>query len=261
MKKILALLMSSAMVLSLAACSGDSAKTPEQLYDEAVAKSANLSAMDAEMDISMNMDMGGMTMGLTMAADMQMKKASNTDVELAMVMTTSLMGQQVRMEKYFKDGYLYINDGAGTMAKAPFEYSEVADSMTMNSATSRDFMDKLEMIEENGNYTFNYTISSDKISSYLDEAMAGMDDLLGDTGSLSISEMSGKCIVDKDLNVLSDNVHMVMDITSEGQTMKVTMDLGIKYNAVGDSVTVNFPSDLDSYVEVDHDQLESALAA
>ena len=48
----------------------------------------------------MNMDMGGMTMGLTMAADMQMKKASNTDVELAMVMTTSLMGQQVRMEEY-----------------------------------------------------------------------------------------------------------------------------------------------------------------
>ena len=46
-----------------------------------------------------------------------------------------------------------MNDGAGTKVKAPFEYSEIAGQATMNTATSRDFMDKLEMTEdENGNY-------------------------------------------------------------------------------------------------------------
>ena len=38
-----------------------------------------------------------------------------------------------------------MNDGAGTKVKAPFEYSEIAGQATMNTATSRDFMDKLEM--------------------------------------------------------------------------------------------------------------------
>lgn len=260
MKKMLALLMSGIMVLSLAACSGDTAKTPEELYDEAVAKSANLSAMDAEMDITMDMDMGGMTLGMTMTADMQTKKVSDTDVQMAMVMKTAILGQEVSIEEYFKDGNLYMNDGMGTKVMAPIDYSVVADSVQMNSATSRDFMDHLEMIEQEGNYVFNYTISTDKLDDYLASAMGDMEEMLGDTGSYTISEMSGQCIVDKDLNVLSDNVHMVMDMTMEGQTMSIAMDLGIKYNAIGDDVVVNFPEDLDSYTEVDPEMLAGAMA-
>lgn len=38
MKRIFAVLMSTALVLSLAAC-GQSAKTPEEIYDEAILKS------------------------------------------------------------------------------------------------------------------------------------------------------------------------------------------------------------------------------
>ena len=39
MKRFLAVLMSTAMVLSLAACSQETAKTPEEIYDEALVKS------------------------------------------------------------------------------------------------------------------------------------------------------------------------------------------------------------------------------
>ena len=46
MKRILAVLMSTAMVLSLAACSQETAKTPEEIYDEALVKSMSLDALD-----------------------------------------------------------------------------------------------------------------------------------------------------------------------------------------------------------------------
>lgn len=45
MKRILAVLMSTAMVLSLAACSQETAKTPEEIYDEALVKSMSLDAL------------------------------------------------------------------------------------------------------------------------------------------------------------------------------------------------------------------------
>lgn len=179
-----------------------------------------------------------------------------------MVMNTSILGQEVVIEEYFKDGYLYMNDGAGTKVKAPFEYSEIAGQATMNTATSRDFMDKLEMTEdENGNYVFNYTIAQDKMNEYLSDALEGMDELVGDTGSYTIGEMTGTCVIDKDYNVLSDKVHMVMNMTAEGQEVAMSVDVSIVYNAVGDAVTVSFPDDLDSYTEVDHDLLAGALAA
>ena len=62
MKRILAVLMSTAMVLSLAACSQETAKTPEEIYDEALVKSMSLDALDGDMEIAMDMDMGGMTL-------------------------------------------------------------------------------------------------------------------------------------------------------------------------------------------------------
>ena len=252
MKRILAVLMSTAMVLSLAACSQETAKTPEEIYDEALVKSMSLDALDGDMEIAMDMDMGGMTLGMKMSADMQIKKISDTESEMAMVMNTSILGQEVVIEEYFKDGYLYMNDGAGTKVKAPFEYSEIAGQATMNTATSRDFMDKLEMTEdENGNYVFNYTIAQDKMNEYLSDALEGMDELVGDTGSYTIGEMTGTCVIDKDYNVLSDKVHMVMNMTAEGQEVAMSVDVSIVYNAVGDAVTVSFPDDLDSYTEVD----------
>ena len=255
MKRILAGLMSTAMVLSLAACSQETAKTPEEIYDEALVKSMSLDALDGDMEIAMDMDMGGMTLGMKMSADMQIKKISDTESEMAMVMNTSILGQEVVIEEY-------MNDGAGTKVKAPFEYSEIAGQATMNTATSRDFMDKLEMTEdENGNYVFNYTIAQDKMNEYLSDALEGMDELVGDTGSYTIGEMTGTCVIDKDYNVLSDKVHMVMNMTAEGQEVAMSVDVSIVYNAVGDAVTVSFPDDLDSYTEVDHDQLAGALAA
>ena len=63
MKRILAVLMSTAMVLSLAACSQETAKTPEEIYDEALVKSMSLDALDGDMEIAMDMDMGGMNSG------------------------------------------------------------------------------------------------------------------------------------------------------------------------------------------------------
>ena len=52
MKRILAVLMSTAMVLSLAACSQETAKTPEEIYDEALVKSMSLDALDGDMEIA-----------------------------------------------------------------------------------------------------------------------------------------------------------------------------------------------------------------
>lgn len=42
--------------------------------------------------------------------------------------------------------------------------------------------------DENGNYVFNYTIAQDKMNEYLSDALEGMDELVGDTGSYTIGD-------------------------------------------------------------------------
>lgn len=57
MKRILAVLMSTAMVLSLAACSQETAKTPEEIYDEALVKSCRWMRWEAIWRSPWSMDM------------------------------------------------------------------------------------------------------------------------------------------------------------------------------------------------------------
>ena len=261
MKKLLALLLGATLALSMTGCSSEEALTPEEIYDQAIAKSQELDAVDGDMTISMDMDMGGMSLSMGMDARIQLKNATSGDMEMAMILSTDVLGTSMQVEEYFKDGYFYMSDGT-TKVKAPFDYSEVAGQAQMNTATARDFMEKLEMTEdENGNYVFTYSIAQDRLNDYLDGALEGMDDILGETGSFVINEMNGTCVIDKEYNVISDNVHMDMDMTAEGQSLGYVMDISIEYNAVGDAVTVSFPDDLDSYEEVDHDVLAGAMAA
>lgn len=256
-KKLMAALLGIAMVFTLTACSGDSAKTPEEIYDAAVAKAAKNDSIDADMKVGFDMDMGGMSIGMNMDMSVQMKKAGG-DMQMALKMNTALLGQELNMAQYYKDGYYYIDDGMGTKVKTNMS-AEMAAAQAQNAnlstGTSRDMMDKFEMTEEDGNYVFHYTIAEDKIQQYLDEALGAMADQLPVGADMNISNMSGVATVDKDGNIISDKVQMTMEMSMEGQKIVMDMNMDIEYKNVGQTVSVEYPADLDTYTEVSAEDL------
>ena len=114
MKKILALLMAMAMLVSAAGCqSKGSGKemSAEEVYKSAMEKTNALQDTDMTMNMDMNMAVGGEE--LTISSDIALKAAGLTTEEMQMNMSMGmeLMGQAVDMNMYYKDGYFYTEDG------------------------------------------------------------------------------------------------------------------------------------------------------
>ena len=269
MKRVLALLACAALALSLTACSGgeeaeqqSAALTPEEIYDQAVARVEESSAIDADLTVDLTVSLEGVSLSTAMTSGVQVRQVDEETYELATVMTTETMGSGTYLEEYFKDGYFYLTDGS-TKLKAPFTFQEISGQIQITSPTTRDSMETLAMTEdENGNYVFAYTIPADQVDAMIRENMgSSIQELIGDTGSFTVTEMGGTCVVDPELNFLGEEVRLVMDMDISGDVITLNLQSSATYNAIGDAVTVQFPEDLDDYIEVEHDAVAEALGA
>ena len=136
MKKILALLMAMAMLVSAAGCqSKGSGKemSAEEVYKSAMEKTNALQDTDMTMNMDMNMAVGGEE--LTISSDIALKAAGLTTEEMQMNMSMGmeLMGQAVDMNMYYKDGYFYT-EMAGQKAKQAMDVEAAVDQVEDSTA-------------------------------------------------------------------------------------------------------------------------------
>ena len=248
MKKFLALTLAGAMVLTFAACGQTKKKTAEEVYAEAVAKNAALTSTQANMTMDLDMDMGGMSLGMKMDMVMKMKKADDK-FEMAMTGGTTVMGQSIDMAVYYKDGYNYTN-AMGTKVKQAMDLEAIAkqaESMTMDSAP----VENLTMTEADGVTTLTYTISQDKMKEYFDQAMSTAgENAIPEGTEMNFESMNGTATVNKDGYITAETVDMVFAMMMEGQEVKATVKVDLTYVDPGQDFEIEFPEDLDTYIEV-----------
>ena len=250
MKKFLALTLAGAMVLTFAAC-GQTKKTAEEVYAEAVAKNAALTSTQANMTMDLDMDMGGMSLGMKMDMVMKMKKADDK-FEMAMTGGTTVMGQSIDMAVYYTDGYNYTN-AMGTKVKQAMDLEAIAkqaESMTMDSAPV-EYLENLTMTEADGVTTLTYTISQDKMKEYFDQAMSTAgENAIPEGTEMNFESMNGTATVNKDGYITAETVDMVFTMVMEGQEVKTTVKVDLTYVDPGQDFEIEFPEDLDTYIEV-----------
>lgn len=253
MKKTMAFLLSAVMVLSLTACSGGSKGDPKQIYTDAMTKTAALKAQQMDIDMDIDMDMGDLSMGMKMKMGAQVKMDGDKP-EMALEVSTSMLGEEMKLNYYYKENYLYLN-AMGETAKVAMDADEAMGEtgVTTNTMNAVDIMDKFEMTEtEDGNYQFDYTIKDAAMKQTLAQALAQQEDM-GNLfeGDVNFKAMSGTAVVSKDGYFLSDKMTMEFDMSMDGQSMSVTMVLDAKYKDPGKDFTITYPADLDSYPEAD----------
>lgn len=253
MKKFLSTVLSMMMVLSLAGCGGGKKVDPKELYDTASKKASEMTSMDMDYDMTMTMAQGGESIDVTMSMNMKMDGINTEDMRYLATGTTSAMGQDVDMQMYYADGYYYMETMGQKMKYAMDvnalmeQVQQSVEGANMDSSYLKDISAK----EDGDNQILTFTADASKMDSYVQDVMSAMGSAANMEGvSYTIKEVSGESVVNKDGYFTTAKIKMVMEMTMQGETMNVDMNMNAVYNNPGQPVTITEPN-LDGYTEID----------
>ena len=95
--------------------------------------------------------------------------------------------------------------------------------------------------------TYTVVMPGSLLTSMTESVIGSMGQVEG-LDNMSISNVT--VVVTFEDGVLSAiAMNMPMSVTAEGQTVEITADIEMTINAIGNDVVIEFPADLDTYVE------------
>ena len=222
-------------------------------------------AMTMAMDMEMTYQ--GETMPAFMNLDISMIIDSD-NIELAMVMETSVDGENVAMEIYVDGSDIYIS-AEGQKLKVPLGEDvgmDINDLMSMADLGEMADMSGypiymvkgLTKASEDGLTAYTFEISGGSMTAIVEEVFAMLGGSMGidSVGDITVGDIAVAYYFDDAgaLKRLDMSIDMSMDV--EGSPMSIQMALECEIIAMGDGVEVKYPDDLDTYMD-----LEALMAA
>lgn len=258
-KRLLSLVTVVAMLFAITACGEDKEQKAIDKVNAAFAKTAEADAngIDADLTIDAKGKLDGKDEEIS--ADMSIKlnmpedKKDIKKMEMAMPMKLKVSGQDVNMNLYVKNGWVYTNL-MGLKSKAPLEEDEYFKIFTETGD------DTLEIKKE---YVDSAKIDGDKviIDFNLAKLIASLEEEDDDIDAEDIKEAEEqieKFTVEFDIQ---DDVIKGMkgdfkyvgdnDDDEEDDADDLTVTFELKLNKIGDIGNIKFPKDLNTYVSGD----------
>lgn len=261
MKKVLALVLSAAMVLSMTAC-GSKEKAPDakEIYKEAVKKNSELKSMDMTTKMAMKIKMGEESMDMNMDMDIKVDQMNTEQMKYYAETTTTMLEETMDMVIFYTDGYYYM-DAMGQKVKYPMDLADMMEQVEqagLGEELDVEWMKELTATKDGDNQILKFVADPAKMDEYVREVMAatsasaGLDDM-----DMTIKGVSGEYVVNKDGYYTAMKMNMDIDVSSQGQTMNMVMDMDATINNPGQEVTVTLPS-TDDFVEVSPEAMQQA---
>lgn len=253
MKKTAALLMAAAMAASMMACG----KSPEEIFNEASAKSAEMK--DIDMDMSMVISMAVEEVNMDINMDMNLK-ASDMNTEEMLYLAEGKVGvaaagaeQAMDMKTFYADGYCYT-ETMGEKIKYAMDLESMMETVAQNNMASTGMkaedMLELEMTKDGDNKVFTFTADPEKINDTMAASLSSMTEQLGTDAEVKITGITGVCTVNKDGYYTNMTMNMTYEMTMMGMTLTATGDVETTLNNPGAAVEVTLP-DTEGYTEVE----------
>ena len=199
---------------------------------------------------------GSMDMDMSMIID-------GTKMELAMVMEAFAMDEEVTAEMYMTGGYIYISSD-GQKLKIPLDAAmgDLGDIMAMAemtnminpSLTPPYLVSNIKISTHDDLATFSVVASGSSLSaSLMDEVFASFGI---DSGLAGLSESPDGTVVmtytaDGDGIPTKMGITMSKDVDADGTPVTKTVTIEIVFKAIGEDVKIDFPSDLNTYIDLD----------
>ena len=255
MRKFFTMMISITLCFTmLAGCGSRDAYALYQAMNEAL---ADVTSLDADMTINIQVTEDDETFTMIMDGNVKTIMHSDTDIDMHMVLTTSLHGdgynESDTVTAFFTNGYIYM-DMDGFRIRQAMNLDEAMEMA--NTVETLDFVQDavIESSVSNisGGRRLELTLDGSVIPE-INDLMADMGAMPGGMEDLGISVSLGNVIVEADVdsNNMLKSYRMVTDMTMEidGYTSTTTIDMTLTVNSFND-VVINFPDDLDDYMDM-----------
>lgn len=244
-QRILSLASALALATLLAGCG---AKTPQDVYADAVKKQAELQDMHTISDIDMNVSAMGISMPVAMTLDALVKSSGQTDMQMQMDMSVEMLGMTMDLASYYAEGWMYM-DVLGTKAKTELPVEDaLSQQMQLDlSGLDAESLQDLTMEDgEDGAKVLHFTVDGQLLNDSIQQ-------ITGEMGQDMSTATLGVC--DITLTVGKDGYFRQMDCTlpitmeSDGSAADMDLTMSTQFVDPGQPVEIEAPADLDSYVE------------
>lgn len=169
MKKISAIL-SAALLLSLSACSSE---TAQQVFEKASEKSLSADSVTMNMDIQMNIETDGISLDVPMTMSIQMQNMQDTSAVIGHTeQTVTLAGTSVSSEVWIADGNIYT-DTSGTQTVTAYDSTQMDKKLEI---VPYDSFESCTLTKEDSDKVLSCTVNSDKIDELINSLLSGSTD-------------------------------------------------------------------------------------
>ena len=220
------------------------------------AKLAGVNFMSGSMKLDMAMDLDEEAMD---QSKMAMTGTLDLAIDPAIAAQAGLTEEEAQIKSdinyYYTDGYYYVS-AADQKLKMPLSFEEAMGQMESLASTgsSVEPICLLKDITSSGtssNRTYSLTYSGSAMTGLMESVMEMLPTDITGT-SVPTMKMDDMVIAVSVSNGAMTGMGTTMNVetTVEGQTMSIAMEMKINNIKTGNSVTVNLPTDLDTYQEI-----------
>jgi len=257
--KFTAILMVAALCASALASCDDNGSAAEayQLYRQMMAAMSGVESIDMDMSSAIDIDMGWDAMTMVMHGNIRQVMRSETDVDMAMNMTTNAMGMDMPMTMYFTGGVMYVEmEMFGEFVRYSMPMSLEEALAQQGNISMLDFPENairsFDVSTRGGDTQIALTLDGSSVTELLDQAMEMLPALgLPAIGTnMTIGDVTIEATMGADNMLQSYRMAADIAITSGGETFSMSMDTTIIVNSYND-VTIIFPDNLDEFEEMD----------
>lgn len=253
MKRVLCLLTAILMIFAMTSCAtiGGTKLTMYQMYVKAndAMKDADSVRMDMSMD--MNITAEGETISMVMSGTVAEIIKSATDIDMEMDMQLEMMDMTMDTKTYYTGGVYYM-EMMGQKYKMPMSIEDMMSQTSTEIISFPESAIKNEAITdlEDGK-EISFTLDSAALNDELTKQLGSLESVLGDTSSnMSFGDVDLKVVIGKDDTFKSVHMLFTFDMDIEGTIATAECAVDMTNLQIG-GVTIDFPDDLDTYVESD----------
>ena len=240
-KRIVSILLILCLALSVTACGGNEGATSvgAAFLNEAIQKNKALDSLAAKMEMTIDMSIQGMTLSVPVTADV--KVVGETAYTK---MSTSLLGQEIKVEAYMEDGWIYMVLGdqkfKNNADTSEYDYSDDMNNMMQELP---DDLLKTAAVTENadGSKTAKVTLSGKQFTSLFS---AFVDGLSATTGTGIEGVTIGDAVVSVTVAegyVTEYDMEFSMNMTAAGTETATEVKATMTFEEPGSTVTITPP--------------------
>lgn len=209
---------------------------------------------DVDMTSSMNISMESEGEKLDMPMEMAIKTKDSKSDKLAMEMTMDMEinGQNIQMQTYYADGYYYM-DMSGSKLKYAMDIEKIRkqlESSTNYQELTADMFQEVSMEEKGNLKVFAFKGDLDKMSDYLEESLASLENAMSQDLTYEFSDIEGTITADENGEMKEMTMNFGMDLSAQGEKISAAVDMTSKILATGEEVKLELP-DFEEYQEIE----------